>query len=201
MKKLFSLQCSTYYRLRALTLGGCSLSFCVQAAQNNFPPYGIIHNSTVTANQTLALGVNPEGHLNTPSGSGASVNANTLNAGGSVGTAYHWGGGRPISSRPGTMPCPYGQSCPVYPAGWYAGTAPGKMWEGWGASAIDSRNVPTYGSASVDSGGVTNVTVKSFVVDSTSIKSTTWINDSSGAPMLEVPHLYGPTSGSTNPNL
>jgi hypothetical protein len=35
----------------------------------NFPTYGIIHNSTTTADQTIALGVNPEGHLNTPTGS------------------------------------------------------------------------------------------------------------------------------------
>lgn len=35
-------------------------------------------------------------------------------------------------------------------------------------------------------------------MDATSIKSTVWILDTSGAPMLEVTHLYGPTIGVTN---
>ena len=164
---------------------------CTFASAQNLPAWGIIHNSTTTANQVLALGVNQQGHLNTPNGSGTTANnTNTLNANGSVGTAYKWVGGRPTSGNGKT-----------YPAGWYDGTSPGQKWEGWGASAIDSRNVATYGSASVASGGIRNVTVKSFVVDGTSIKSTVWINDSSGAPMLEVTHSYGPTSGTTNPNL
>ena len=169
--------------------------FCILGSREllaqTFPAYGIIHNTTVTANQVLALGVNPQGNLNTPKGSGTVANnANTLNAGGSVGTAYKWAGGKPAVGN-GTN----------YPAGWYDATSPGKMWEGWGASAIDSRNVATYGFASIDSGGVSNVTVKSFVVDNTSIKSTVWINDSSGSPMLEVTHVYGPTIGATNNNL
>lgn len=167
--------------------------FCLDspAGAQNLPAWGIIHNSTTVANQILALGVNPQGNLNTPNGSGTvSNNTNTLNASGSVGTAYKWAGGKSISGNGKT-----------YPAGWYDGTSPGQKWEGWGVSAIDSRNVATYGSASVASGGVHNVVVKSFVVDSTSIKSTVWVNDSSGAPMLEVTHSYGPTSGSTNQNL
>lgn len=175
-------------------------SLAAVAQAQSFPAWGIIHNTTDTATQTIALGVNPQGHFNTPCGSGTTANnAKTLNTcnsrfnsyvSSSVGTAYKWGGGKPTSGTGSN-----------YPAGWYDGTAPGSKWEGWGASAIDSRSVATYGSASVDSGGVRNVTVKSFVVDNTSIKSTVWINDSSGAPMLEVTHVYGPTTGTTNPYL
>lgn len=175
----------------------CSLLSGLATARN-FPSWGIIHNSTTVASQTIALGVNPAGNLNTPGGSGTTANnANTLNTSpvGSVGTAYKWGGGRPISGN-GTN----------YPAGRYDGTAPGRKWEGWGASGVlpvSGRVVA--GTASVDAGGVSaNITVKSFVVDSTSIKSTVWISDpadTTKAPLLEVTHVYGPTSGTTNPNL
>lgn len=149
-----------------------------------FSDYGIIHNLESTASQTLALGVNKEGHLNTPRGSGVpSNNAHTLNSSGAVGLAYSWSGG--------------GSG----PSGWYDGIAYGGMQEGWGASAIDVKNIATYGAASVDSGGIVNVAVKNFVVDSTSVKSTTQINDSVGIPMLEISHLYSPTTGSTNATL
>ena len=164
----------------------------------NFPAYGIIHNSTTTANQTIALGVNPAGHLNTPTGSGTVANnANVLNSTppGSVGTAYKWSGGKNISGG-GTN----------YPAGWYDGTSPGSKWEGWGASGtlpVSGKAISGY--ASVDAGGISaNITVKSFVVDSTSIKSTVWISDPADptkAPLLEVTHVYGPTAGVTNPTL
>ena len=173
-----------------------SLSSLVNA--QGFPAFGIIHNSTTTASQTIALGVNPAGHLNTPTSSGTVANnANTLNSSppGSVGTAYKWGGGRPLSGV-GTN----------YPAGWYDGTSPGSKWEGWGASGvIPVSNKVITGYASVDAGGISsNITVKSFVVDSTSIKSTVWISDPADptkTPLLEVTHIYGPTSGPTNPNL
>ncbi len=147
----------------------------------SFPSYGIIYNSTVSSSQTIALGVNPQGHLNTPSGF-------ALNAGrgGSVGIAYKWPNGSTAKNNK------------FYAAGWYDATSPGCLCEGWGVSAIDSRGVAVTGYASVDSGGIKNVTVKSFVVDTTSIKSTVWVNDSSGAPMLEVTHIYGPTPGATS---
>ena len=168
------------------------------AQGQSFPSYGIIHNSTTTASQTIALGVNPAGHLNTPNGSGTVANnTNTLATSnpGSVGIAYKWAGGKPSSGN-GTN----------YAAGWWDATSPGSKWEGWGASG----NLPVSGKvitgyASVDAGGIsTNITVKSFVVDSTSIKSTVWISDPADptkAPLLEVTHVYGPTSGTTNPNL
>lgn len=169
--------------LLRLTLTVISVFLCLSlqfAKAQSFPAYGVIYNSTVSANQSIALGVNPEGHLNTPKGF-------TLNAGknGSVGIAYKWSAGG--YSKDGTFNAP----------GWYDATSPGCLCEGWGVSAIDSRNTAAYGYASVDNGGKRNVTVKSFVVDTTSIKSTVWINDSSGVPMLEVTHVYGPTSGST----
>ncbi len=183
----------------------CVSSFWIASAllalgvnAQSLPTFGIIHNSTTTASQTIALGVNPAGHLNTPTGSGTVANnANTLNSSppGSVGTAYKWGGGKPISGN-GTN----------YPAGWYDGTSPGSKWEGWGASGalpVTAKVISAY--ASVDAGGISsNITVKSFVVDSTSIKSTVWISDPADltkAPLLEVTHVYGPTSGTTNPNL
>lgn len=161
-----------------------SLLGCSSLRAQTFPAYGVIYNSTIVANQTIALGVNPEGHLNTPTGF-------TLNAGknGSVGIAYKWTTGG------------YGKGGDFYKAGWYDATSPGCLCEGWGASAIDSRNVAAYGYASVDNGKIRNVTVKSFVVDTTSIKSTVWINDTSGVPMLEVTHIYGPTSGATTNQL
>lgn len=184
-----------------LGLKACFISLLILSgvvSAQNFPSFGIIHNSTTVANQTIALGVNPAGHLNTPTGSGTVANnANTLNSSppGSVGTAYKWSGGK-NSAGGGTN----------YPAGWYDGTSPGSKWEGWGASG----NLPVSGKvisgrASVDAGGISsNITVKSFVVDSTSIKSTVWISDPADptkAPLLEVTHVYGPTSGVTNPNL
>ena len=190
---------SKFSRLR-LSYGLLAIGVLISsvATAQNFPSWGIIHNSTTVANQTIALGVNPAGNLNTPGGSGTTANnANTLNTSpvGSVGTAYKWGGGKPTSGT-GT----------TYPAGWYDGTAPGRKWEGWGASGVlPVSGKAIAGTASVDAGGVSaNITVKSFVVDSTSIKSTVWISDpadTSKAPLLEVTHVYGPTSGTTNPNL
>ena len=182
----------------ALAFFLCALTFSPLVGAQGFPSFGIIHNSTITANQTIALGVNPAGHLNTPTGSGTVANnANTLNSSppGSVGTAYKWGGGKPVSGT-GT----------TYPAGWYDGTSPGRKWEGWGASGVlPISNKVISGYASVDAGGISsNITVKSFVVDSTSIKSTVWISDPADptkTPLLEVTHIYGPTSGATNANL
>ena len=140
---------SSFYAFLILT---CCCTFTIA---QNLPAWGIIHNSTTRANQVLALGVNQQGHLNTPNGSGTTANnTNTLNANGSVGTAYKWVGNATTSG---------GRK--IYAPGWYDGTSPGQKWEGWGASAIDSRNVATYGSASVASGGIRNVVVKSFDAD------------------------------------
>ncbi len=196
MNTIFSKLQSKIFIAYISLFGVLPLSSLVHA--QGFPTFGIIHNSTTTASQTIALGVNPAGHLNTPTGSGTVANnANTLNSSpaGSVGTAYKWGGGRPLSGS-GTN----------YPAGWYDGTSPGSKWEGWGASGVipvSNKTISAY--ASVDAGGISsNITVKSFVVDSTSIKSTVWISDPADptkTPLLEVTHIYGPTSGPTNPNL
>ncbi len=180
MMRLHAYPSINVLRLSFVLLCILQLLLLNRAYAQSFPAYGVIYNSTTSASQTIALGVNPEGHLNTPTGF-------TLNAGknGSVGIAYKWSAGG------------YGKGGKYYSPGWYDATSPGCLCEGWGASATDSRNTAAYGYASVDNGGIRNVTVKSFVVDTTSIKSTVWINDSSGVPMLEVTHIYGPTSGPT----
>ena len=177
----------------------------------SFPPYGIIHNSLIKSDQKIALGVNQHGNLNTPVGTGTDANnTKTLNTNlssnidpgsspGAVGIAYYWEGCGPKS--------PYLKKCNnsttlTYPAGWYDGTSPGARWEGWGAGAVDDKTANAFGFAffgsenpSVD---LPNLVLKSFIVDATSIKSTVWVLDSSQVPMLEVTHVYGPTSGATN---
>lgn len=186
--------------------------------KKGFPSCGIIHNSTLLSEQSIALGVNQAGNLNTPIGSGTDANnAKTLNTNapsnpggagtkgeeGAVGIAYKWIGYTKVDKY---------DLKKAYPAGWYDGTSPGVMWEGWGVSSVDDNNTQVFGYASLGSQAevkpptnvlpnVTNIDVKSFVVDATSIKSTVWVNDSSGRPMLEVTHLYGPTAGATNKNL
>ena len=138
------------------------------AFASSFPSYGVIYNSTVVADRKIALGVNPEGHLNTPRGSGP-----TTNAGGSTGIAYKFSPGE----------------------NWKDATSPGCLCEGFGVSALDGYGVMTSGFANVAvNGGARNLEVKSFVVDTTSIVSTVWIKDSKGQPLLEVTHRYGPSA-------
>ena len=179
------------------------------SAQTSFPKFGIIHNSLIPAEQTIMLGVNPAGNLNTPDNSGKAAN-NTLNQAkdskgvnlqyvnsGSVGISYYWPGAKKV----GTQSTNYIQ-------GWYDSTSQGNKWESWSAGAMDNRNQQAWASISahtpVGQGNatpLTTMTVKSFTVDATSVKSTVWINDTSGLPMLEVTHIYGPTVGSTNKTL
>ncbi len=180
--------------LRVFLVGILTVWWGVAAPASSFPPWGIIHNSLIQSQQTIMIGVNPTGNLNTPNGAGTtatnSLNVNISQANsGSVGISYYWPGAKKVGTT-GT-----------YAKGWYDSTSQGKKWESWGAGALDNRGAQAWGSASIESAGVVNMTVKSFVVDPTSIKSTVWINDTSGNPMLEVTHLYGPTSGDTNQNL
>lgn len=135
-----------------------------EALAQSFPAYGVIYNSTVAANQKIALGVNPQGHLN----AGPRIrNGNSA----PTGVAYKHTDGL-----------------------WYDSTSPGCLCEGWGASAVDPYGVSKSGYADISSGGISNIQVKNFVVDTTSITSTVWIMDSRGVPMLEVTHKYGPST-------
>jgi len=194
---------------------GLSLLLPMSAkGQSSFPPFGIIHNSLIAAEQKIMLGVNPAGNLNTPDGSGKAAN-NTLNQAkdskgnnlqyvnsGSVGISYFWPAGvQRRNPSTGTL-----MSGTNYLQGWYDSTSQGNKWESWGAGAVDNRNQQAWASISAHVGqktatNLTTMTVKSFTVDATSVKSTVWINDTSGLPMLEVTHLYGPTTGATNQNL
>ena len=179
-------------------------------AQSSFPKFGIIHNSLIPAEQTIMLGINPAGNLNTPDNSGTaatnSLNQNKDSKGGtlqyvnsgSVGISYYW----PANVKK------VGTQSTNYIPGWYDSTSQGNKWESWAAGAMDNRNQQAWASISahppVGSGGataLTTMTVKSFTVDATSVKSTVWITDTSGLPMLEVTHLYGPTIGATNKTL
>ncbi len=182
-------------------------------AASSFPSFGIIHNSLIPANKTIMLGVNPAGNLNTTNGAGTAANnsanqlylsdgrtkINGVNAG-SVGISYFWQGAQKKDSNGNLI------SNKFYPQGWYDSTSQGSKWESWSAGAVDNRNQQAWASISQQIGegnatALTTMTVKSFTVDSTSVKSTVWIADTSGIPMLEVTHLYGPTSGATNQSL
>ena len=141
-------------------------SYLVMAA---FPAGGIIYNSTTTADQKIALGILPEGHM----GVGGSLDI-ARNAG-YTGIAYNFGGS----------------------TGWEDATTPGCLCEGWGAGAVDKHGRQSHGEADealVRPGGVKNLEVKSFVVDETSIESTVWIKDHLGNPILEVKHVFGPST-------
>lgn len=198
-----------FYAIHALLLSGLIASSVNVYSQTSFPKFGIIHNSLIPAEQTIMLGINPAGNLNTPDNAGYaatnSLNQNKDSKGGtlqfvnsgSVGISYYWSGAKKV-----------GTQSTNYIKGWYDSTSQGNKWESCAAGAIDNRNQKSWASISVHgpvgSGGataLTTMTVKSFIVDATSVKSTVWINDTSGLPMLGVTHLYGPTIGSTNKNL
>ena len=206
-------KCASRHGAWALLLSSSLMLSNQVAAQSSFPSFGIIHNSLVTAEQSIMLGVNPYGNLNTPDGSGKAAN-NTLNQAkdskgntlqyvnsGSVGISYYWPGAQRRNPSTGAL-----MTDTYYPLGWYDSTSQGNKWESWGAGAIDNRNQKAWASISAHIGqskatASTTMTVKSFTVDATSVKSTVWINDTSGLPMLEVTHLFGPTAGATNKNL
>ena len=163
-----------------LTIALLCLAPLSSFADTTYPAYGIIYNSTVVANRKIALGINPEGHLN------AGTNLTTNGASGSMGIAYYWSKSWSDSNN-------------NYGAGWADATSPGYPCEGWGVSATDGYGIPKSGHAQVkfsscnSNQGVVNVQVKNFVVDTTSILSTVWIMDSKGNPMLEVNQRYGPS--------
>jgi len=132
----------------------------------------IIYNSTDPTQQTIALGVNPEGHLNTTQPFNIVVNS------GSTGIA------RRISGV------------------WRDATSPGCWCEGWGVSGIvvntDGTTQTVTGYADVSVGGVYNLQVQSFTSDALSITSTVWIKDTAGNAVLEVTHKYGRSAQAPN---
>ncbi|WP_114689371.1 hypothetical protein [Polynucleobacter necessarius] len=173
--------------------------------------FGIIHNSLVQSEQTIMLGINRAGNLNTGDGCGtAATNSQNqtlmadkrtkisgVNAG-SVGISYDLEGAPKKDSK--------GVVIGIYPQGWYDSTSQGGQWESWSAGALDNTGLEALASVSqqIGSGTATSkttMTVKSFTVDTTSVQSVATINDRSGIPMLQVSHIYGPTTGATNKTL
>ncbi len=145
-----------------------------------WPSGAIIYNSTTASERKIALGVNPQGHLNTYYG-------NIVKNAGATGIAYYF----PNYHR--VRYSWYGNS-----PGWYDATSPGCLCEGWGAGGYDRYNRQFHGRADISVGGIYNLTVKNFIADTTSIESTTWINDASGNPALEVKHVYSPSRNATD---
>jgi Tfp pilus tip-associated adhesin PilY1 len=134
----------------------------------------IIYNSTNPTQQTIALGVNPEGHLN------SSLPFNIVRNSSATGIARNIPG-----------------------LGWSDATSPGCLCEGWGVSGNivnpdGSSGGIVRGYASVHSGGIFNLQVQSFTSDTLSITSTVWIKDASGNPILEVSHKYGRSAQAPN---
>jgi len=126
----------------------------------------IIYDTLDPVSASIALGVNPEGHLNT------SIPRNIVVNSGVTGIA------RKISGA------------------WRDATSPGCYCEGWGVSGeiINPTGFSegiVQGYANVSVGGVYNLQVQSHTFDATSITSTVWIKDRSGNPVLEVTHKYG----------
>ena len=140
-----------------------------------WPSAGIIYNHPT--DKKIALGVFPQGHLNV-------VDANIATNATATGLATN-----------------------VFSDGkWRDATSPGCLCEGWSAGAtsmIDGRQY--HGEASVDNiRHINNITVKNFVVDTTSIESLVVIKGfrerrkSFGNDMLEVKHVYSPSKLATD---
>ena len=139
-----------------------------------WPWAGLMYNDET--DQKIAIGVFPQGHLNVGSPLNITSNASA------TGLAYKFPDGN-----------------------WKDATSPGCLCEGWSAGATSSRDGRQYhGDASVHNGGIQNITVKSFIVDPTSIESVVTIkNDSAGRDrpgqdMLEVKHVYSPSKLATD---
>ncbi len=152
-------------------------------------PGKIIYNSTSPDKQKIAIGVNPRGHLNTSKEEDGGPNI--VNNAGYTGVAYLFPIGGKRSRIPGR------RALTASDNRWQDATAPGCQCEGWGAGGIDKFGRQFHGYANASS-GISNVTVKSFTFDLTSIESITTINDSAGNPALEVKHVYGPSPIATD---
>jgi hypothetical protein len=129
-----------------------------------WPAGHIIYNSTTAANQKIALGILPEGHM------GVSVGNIATNAS-YTGISYKMSGAWKDATTPGCL-------C----EGWGVGAqTPFGRFQGEAGEDLVWR-------------GVNNLEVKSFVVDETSIESTVWIKDRSGNAALEIKHVYSPSA-------
>ena len=144
------------------------------------PESGIIYNSTVASEQKIALGIRKEGQM------GAAIDNIVLNSGWSRALGYRQSTGIAYKFD--------GSRSQGYKSGWYDATSPGCLCEGWGAGFVDQVGRQNHGRAGMDIGGVSNIEVKSFVTEETSITSTVLIKDSLDKPVLEVTHRFGPAA-------
>ncbi len=142
----------------------------IPMSTNAFETGGVIYNSTDPAEQVIAMGLRPEGHMGAPWPHDIVANASY------TGIAYKFPAD--AASFAGT---------------WQDATTPGCLCEGWGAGG-KVAGAKFHGRANQSSGGVNNLAVKNFVTTDTSLTSTVWINDSLGNPMLEVTHQFGPST-------
>jgi type IV pilus assembly protein PilY1 len=110
----------------------------------------------------VALGVNQAGHLNTAGP------FSTINSGSQIGVAFFTDYNGDGSSE------------------WGDATAPGCLCEGWGVSAD-----AVVGRASIANGGISNLTVDSFVSDASSATSVVHLTSLAG---LSVTHAYVPSA-------
>jgi len=149
----------------------------------------IIYNSTVSANRTLALGVNRYGHLNTirDGSGGISENPSRILWNKATGLAYKWPSSSTVRSK---------WDGNLLAGKWQDATSPGCLCEGWGVSG--NGNV---GRASVDTGGIYGLTLDSFEPSIANIKSVTKMGPTSSrwsrtpvkdSEILQITHDYGP---------
>lgn len=120
--------------------GGLLLGSLFLLPSNSANAGAVIFNSGSSATASIALGVNPEGHLNTDDDAGATTVANS----GVIGLAFKF----------------------LDDGLFYDATSPGCYCEGWGVSATYTGDATAHsGHANVDGGGVTNLSLDSFVTD------------------------------------
>lgn len=120
--------------------------------------------AAVISNGTIALGVNDEGHLNTPA----------------LGFPASFGGVPSVGLRallPGGGP------------GGFASTEPGCLCEGWGAGIVGVGS--GFANESVD-GGANNLSLVSFTSTATTAVSVVNVLSATGGTLLQVTHDYAP---------
>ncbi len=112
--------------LKVVTLVSFFIGSLSVLAQTSFPKFGIIHNSLIPAEQTIMLGINPAGNLNTLDNSGTAATNSQNQAkdskgdtlqfvnSGAVGISYYWPGAKKV-----------GTQSTYYIPGWYDSTSQG----------------------------------------------------------------------------
>ena len=121
----------------------------------------IIYDTLDPASASIALGVNPQGHLNT------SLPSNIVRNSSATGIARKI---RAVKTFTGYT----GQDV------WLDATSPGCLCEGWGVSGeiispTGFSEGTIQGHANISQGGIVNLQVQSHTFDATSITSTVWI--------------------------